>query len=728
MTGQSKGLMQAVAKVADLKCKILMVLLIFAIFCDIIFIQIIAGAFTGNANLIAQAVVLMIQQDDEVLDTLGVDKDKADWDFTDWFTGGNKSSGWVVDKNLLVRQKTLYIFEKATEGTFFADMPYAVYGTGLCEAGFTAWYDYDGIQVSDADPIINLVGTGKSYNQQQATDTSLWIFKNDGQTPAVSPFQFVGVYGPNKMRYQVDMDYEGKFETKDLLANSAVDIGDKQDDEVEFARPNPLYIPDASYSYSHGLDATYATKDLSAWCPDIQTLNTTNQTLMRAQIAFCLYGWGEGNVTGKYEKSGHSLKTFSAALSKWLKEGNTIADIVDYTQYWDSQSLKIVGYNKEVLKKWCEDNLGITLTKESTQGTYVEMEGLYHIILGYIEWMNLEDMIEVAEKQGGGDGDASEGLGDLAGRQRVIEVAKNSLGKFTYANPNSLRGTGPNDFTVGTELDCSGWVQWCYWSAGYTFEAGNTRHYAGAGDLTEITADQVQIADLQVVYPDDSDNGTGHVWMYMGDGVWGECTPKGGTRADNWQKNFMTRNPSHYFQYTAFLTSSGDGSGGSGGSGGQAGGSSGNTGNWQNPVPGYKYCSRRFYDGGVVHGAIDIAAAEWTPIYAQAAGTVVAVKQNWVLEVDGKQSTASYGNYVNIEHGNGVWTFYAHMVQQVATVGQQVNAGDLIGYVGNTGNQFGAHCHFEVRLGSNRSGARSDPDNAALMAQYGLPCFTSVIP
>ena len=57
---------------------------------------------------------------------------------------------------------------------------------------------------------------------------------------------------------------------------------------------------------------------------------------MRAQIAFCLYGWGEGNVTGKYEKSGYSLKTFSTALSEWLKKGNTIADIVDYTQYWDS--------------------------------------------------------------------------------------------------------------------------------------------------------------------------------------------------------------------------------------------------------------------------------------------------------------------------------------------------------------------------------------------------------
>lgn len=45
----------------------------------------------------------------------------------------------------------------------------------------------------------------------------------------------------------------------------------------------------------------------------------------------------------------------------------------------------------------------------------------------------------------------------------------------------------------------------------------------------------------------------------------------------------------------------------------------------------------------------------------------------------------SYGNYVNIDHGGGVYTFYAHMIQAVATVGQQVNAGDLIGYVGTTG-------------------------------------------
>lgn len=731
--GGSKGLAGAFLKVADLKCKILTVVLIFAIFCDIIFIQIIAGAFTGHANLIAQAAVLMVQQDDEVLEQLGVDKDKADWDFTDWFTQHKQQgNGWVVDKKLLVRQKTLYIFKKTTEGTFFQSMPYAVYGTGLCEAGYTAWYDYDGISIEDADPIINLVGTGKSYNQQQATDTNLWIFKNDGQTPAIGPFQFVGVYGTNKMRYQVDMDYESKFNVKDLLSNQAVDVGDKSDDEVEFARPNPLYIPDASYGYAHGLDATYANKDMTEYYPDMQTLNTTNQTLMRAQIAFCLYGWGEGNVTGKYENSGHSLKTFSKALGDWLKQGNTIADIVDYTQYWDSNSLKIVGYNKETLKDWCEENLGITLTKEQTQGTYVEMEGLYHIVLGYIEWMNLEDMIDAAEKQGADEG-TSDGAGDLAGRQKVIQIARDSLGKFSYQSPGSLSGSGPSDFQVGGTLDCQSWVQWCYWSAGYTFEAGYTGAYPTAGDLTPITADQVQIADLQVVYSWESDTGTGHVWMYMGDGVWGECTPTGGTRADNWQQDFMTRNTSHYFSYTAFLTGQGQGagSGGSGGGDGSggAGGSSGVSGNWQNPVPGYQYCSRR-YISQQAHGGLDIVAGSGTPIYAQAAGTVVAVQAglpaNYVNWDD--SSMLSYGNYVNIDHGGGVYTFYAHMIQAVATVGQQVNAGDLIGYVGTTGAQTGNHCHFEVRLGGNQTRYRQNFDDAALMASYGLPSFATIVP
>ena len=658
----------------------------------------------------------MITKDKDKLEQLGVDPEMVDWDFQDWFSSLTESdngqassgkSGWVLDKNLLLRQKTLYIFEKQTEGTFFQSMPYAVYGTGLCEAGYTAWYDYHGISLQDADPIINLVGTGKQYNIQQASDASKWIFKNDGQTPAVSPFQFVGVYSKSKMRYQVDMDYDGKLQISDLFNGSQIDLGDKQTDELDFARPNPLYIPDAVYSYQVGLDSLYAQRDIQQWYQDIGQLSTEQQMLMRAQIAFCLYGWGEGNVTGKYEANGHQLVALSKALGDWLKQGNSIENIVNYSEYWDSQQLKVSGYTKQTLRDWVQQTLGLNITKEQSQGTYVELEGLYHIVIGYIEWMNLKDMIAKAEKQGD---QAQSSVDDQEGRLKVVEVAKQSLGKFTYKSPGQLKGTGPDNFSVGQYLDCQSWVQWCYWQAGYQFQAYNTQAYKNQTDLIEITKEQVQIGDLQVVYPWDSDSGVGHVWMYIGGGSWAECTPKGGTRGDNWSIKFMQRNQSHYFTYSGFKAQSSETIKGS-------------TGEWINPVPNYTRVSRR-YISQKEHGALDIAAPTGTPIYAASQGVVIAQKQNWTL-LDGKDGMASYGNYINIDNGNGIYTMYAHMVQTVATVGQTVKAGDLIGYVGNTGNQFGAHCHFEIRINVNSQSGRLDPDN---LTQYGIPSYSNIVP
>lgn len=709
------GKIRAIAnKLQSIKLKIWIFLLIFQLFCDIMFIQVMQAVFTGNANLVAQAAILMITSDRDKLEELGVSPEMAEWNFKDWFdsvTSGENTSNngqWVLDKNLLVRQKTLYIFEKATEGTFFQTMPYAVYGTGLCEAGYTAWYDYNGINIQDADPIINLVGTGKAYNIQQAIDKTLWIFNNNGQTPAISPFQFVGVYSKNKMRYQVDMDYSGKIASTDLFNGGTIDVGDKSTDEADFARPNPLYIPDAVYSYQHGLSDQYSTRDLQQWYPELNQLGTEQQLLMRAQIAFCLYGWGEGNVTGKYEQNGHSLAAFSKALGDWLRQGNNISNIVNYKDYWDVQTLKVVGYSKQNLRDWVQSELGLELTKEQSQGTYVEMEGLYHIVIGYIEWMNLKDMIAQADKQNTGDSG-----GDIAdnyeGREKVVQIAKNSFGKFTYKSPGSLKGTGPDNFTVGNTLDCQSWVQWCYWQAGFDFQASWTGAYSSATDLIEISKNEVQIGDLQVVYPHDSDNGIGHVWMYIGDGNWAECTPTGGTRGDSWQMNFMTRNTSHYFTYAGFKS-------------GNSQGESGQPGEWQNPVPAYTQVSRR-YISKQAHGALDIVAQQGTPIYAAQQGTIVDVNGQWT-PASGVGGMNSYGNYVNIDHGNGVYTMYAHMVQVAQQVGQTVKAGDLIGYVGNTGNQFGAHLHFEIRIGGNSSKNREDPDN---LVQYGIPSYVTIV-
>jgi LysM repeat protein len=113
------------------------------------------------------------------------------------------------------------------------------------------------------------------------------------------------------------------------------------------------------------------------------------------------------------------------------------------------------------------------------------------------------------------------------------------------------------------------------------------------------------------------------------------------------------------------------------------------TGFYSNPVP-----------GGIItqgiHGknAVDIGAASGTPIHAAANGTVIIVRNNggW---------NGGYGNYVVITHNNGTQTLYAHMTNAIASMGQSVSSGQIIGYVGSTGESTGPHLHFEVRSAAN---------------------------
>ena len=86
------------------------------------------------------------------------------------------------------------------------------------------------------------------------------------------------------------------------------------------------------------------------------------------------------------------------------------------------------------------------------------------------------------------------------------------------------------------------------------------------------------------------------------------------------------------------------------------------------------------------HTGMDIGANRGTVIRAAASGTVVkAVRQYY-----------AYGIHVKISHGNGIYTLYAHMSQLVVSYGDYVQQGQIIGYVGMTGNASGNHCHFEI--------------------------------
>jgi murein DD-endopeptidase MepM/ murein hydrolase activator NlpD len=110
--------------------------------------------------------------------------------------------------------------------------------------------------------------------------------------------------------------------------------------------------------------------------------------------------------------------------------------------------------------------------------------------------------------------------------------------------------------------------------------------------------------------------------------------------------------------------------------------------------------------GGALHAGVDIAGPRDTPVYAAADGTVVtAACTSAYCDRDGSLSLAGYGNLVELDHGGGVTTRYAHLSAYTATAGQRVSAGALLGFQGSTGNSTGVHLHLEVRL----DGASVDP-------------------
>lgn len=96
------------------------------------------------------------------------------------------------------------------------------------------------------------------------------------------------------------------------------------------------------------------------------------------------------------------------------------------------------------------------------------------------------------------------------------------------------------------------------------------------------------------------------------------------------------------------------------------------------------------------HRGIDISGANASGSLVVAGASGVVTEAGW--------STGGYGNYVMIDHGNGVETLYAHMLDNslMVSVGDHVTKGQAIGRVGNTGYSFGAHLHFEVRINGTR--------------------------
>ena len=121
------------------------------------------------------------------------------------------------------------------------------------------------------------------------------------------------------------------------------------------------------------------------------------------------------------------------------------------------------------------------------------------------------------------------------------------------------------------------------------------------------------------------------------------------------------------------------------------------------PAPGYTYISSGYgMRWGRMHKGIDIAGSGiyGKKIVAANAGKVIVAFTN-----DSKGY--SYGKYVMIDHGGGNVTLYGHCSKLNVSVGQYVNKGDTIAFVGSTGNSTGPHLHFEIR----RNGSTVNPMN-----------------
>lgn len=119
-----------------------------------------------------------------------------------------------------------------------------------------------------------------------------------------------------------------------------------------------------------------------------------------------------------------------------------------------------------------------------------------------------------------------------------------------------------------------------------------------------------------------------------------------------------------------------------------------------NPAPGKDISSTfgprsdPFLGTSAMHAGLDFRAPSGTPIRSGGAGTVVAAGWN-----------GGYGKMVEIDHGNGLHTRYAHMSSVAVNKGDKIKAGEVVGQVGSTGRSTGPHLHYEIR----RDGAAINP-------------------
>lgn len=239
----------------------------------------------------------------------------------------------------------------------------------------------------------------------------------------------------------------------------------------------------------------------------------------------------------------------------------------------------------------------------------------------------------------------------------IAEKFKLKYESILYANKKQM-DDNPHNLKPGMELTIPP-VDGLYyeWKDGDTFESVAQKFDAKADDIINFTGNNIDLTDPKIE--------PGVLVMI----------PGGSRELRNWEADLVTigRNP-------AGGTGTSEIGGNSCGGGAVASGFG-----W--PADDHSLSGNPYGPG---HLGIDISAPEGSNVYAAGSGVVTMAQGGY---------NYGYGNVVQIDHGNGYVTVYAHLSQINVSVCQSVGQGALIGYSGNTGNSFGAHLHFEIRIG-----------------------------
>ena len=406
------------------------------------------------------------------------------------------------------------------------------------------------------------------WNEGHAENKSYSIWKEDGTHDVTVFFPVIfpdGATGSelSDLPEEYNAVADGKINAADCIGNIVLDESAnlyKGELNEWFYAPDELTVTftvvtgEGDDAVSDDYEVTFSNATAIPWCPG--ELNDGQYGHYDLDCTIYLTGYDRYTDPETQAPNGADGGTGNLeALAESCDAGTLTRTIIKQDQYGNEYAGNAVSarYTKTItlpngargFQRWYKDG-------EDAYGNVEWASLLYRM-----DWEELYGIVDGIKCRATGSGMTEEELRQLfaslnidatTARGQVVAFALSCQGKFVYAQPSSLRG-GPGNPSVGINLDCSSFVQYCYWAQNLPFSAGSTAAYRNAADLVSISPSEVQPGDLRVVYASGGEQG--HVQMALGGDAWIECCYGYGV-AVNMSNAWMESRPCYYFRYAGF--------------------------------------------------------------------------------------------------------------------------------------------------------------------------------